>query len=86
MPSKRSDRPDISLAVSLGWTEHGHAGSGHIKLVHPSGRKMFLPASPSKGRRSTLNNVAMVKRLTARLDGIDSTTCTHPTGPEGPQC
>lgn len=62
-------RPDVAIAIELGWKFCGLSGGSHLQFEHPLyPRKMTLPATPSDNR-SIRNGVAWIKRSTPREDG-----------------
>jgi predicted RNA binding protein YcfA (HicA-like mRNA interferase family) len=61
-------RPDVALAISLGWTFCGLSGGGHLQFSHPKViAKMTIPNSPSD-HRSVKNGMSWIRRNTPRED------------------
>jgi hypothetical protein len=54
----------LRLARALGWSVAGLTGSGHLKLVRPGCRPVFIANSPSD-RRARLNALAQLRRASA---------------------
>lgn len=63
MSYPRELREEAKIAVKLGWSLI-HANSGHLKWYDPDGiLQLVTSATPSKGRRGTLNARAQLKKL-----------------------
>jgi hypothetical protein len=55
----------LRKAKKAGWRAR-HTGSGHIVVIAPSGKKIYLPSTPRGGCRSLANVRAELKR-----EGLD---------------
>lgn len=59
-------RPDIALALSLGWEYLHNSGSGHFLFRHPgTSMKLVLASTPGRGR-SEANSLADIRRYTPK--------------------
>lgn len=59
-------RPEIAVALNLGWRYCGTAGSGHLQFTHPKANfKLTVASSPSEWR-SSRNSISWIRRNTPR--------------------
>jgi len=60
------NRPDIKVALELGWVFAGKTGSGHLCFVHERAGGRIILASTSSEYRGERNAISRIRRMTPR--------------------
>lgn len=59
-------RPDIRLALAMGWEYVRHSSSGHLLFEHPRGGQSLTLSATLGGGRGDRNGIAWIRRNTPR--------------------
>jgi hypothetical protein len=59
-------RPDIALALEMGWVYAKHSSKGHLVFHHPHGGQHLILSATLGGGRGERNGIAWIRKNTPR--------------------